>query len=162
MNEFWATTTFRVIHLMPSRSTTARLSGAARASCGKVSAWTVPPVTLGSEPWFDQQHATGREVAGHRSETRPQPFKPDDVPDRAEQAHHRIEGASELEVEHVPVVEAHLRVSLAGDSKQVGVEVQAFGLVAVFEEGQVASGATTDVQQRIGGLSHVRPNQRID
>jgi hypothetical protein len=106
-------------------------------------------VAVRGKPGFNKQHTARLQVAIHRGDGRVQPLDRHDVTDRAEQAHHRVKGMSEVELNHIGMVEGQLRVSLASDREQVRVEIQTFRHVVVLEVGQMTAGAAGHIQQRL-------------
>src|SRR5690606_8106989 len=73
------------------------------------------PVLLWSEPWFDHEHTVVIEVRSHAGYGAAQVLQCSDVPNRTEQTGDDIEGAVQLKVDHICLVERHIRASLARD-----------------------------------------------
>jgi hypothetical protein len=82
-----------------------------------------------------------------------------DVTDRAEKANNDIEPASEIEVEHVAMMEGDPWMALACDLEHPSIEVDPFDSEGITQIWNVTAGAAGYVEQRIAGRALVLLDQ---
>ena len=126
------------------------LGHASELHLGPVDVDPVQPVgleRLRRDPRFHDEDAPRLEVAGHLGNSGLQLFLGTQVADGAEQADHRVEAPSQIEVQHVAVMQGDARQLATGDRQHGLVQIDPLHFEELLEEAQVFPGAAGHVQQ---------------